>query len=135
MNQQFYSLQGIIFQKGHAFGTAQKPGIGTAVIMQDVMNYSMFHSVVGVDENHPNTFSGGMSDRWGQSAITEFIMNENGISFTKQYSGRPPIRYSFRENKDNIWYGTYLGSDCGSGTTKLIVTPIDESFFTPPDEK
>lgn len=135
MNEQLYSLQGIIFQKGHTFGTAHKPGVGIAVTMQEAVNYSMFHAVVSTDEYEPQTLSGHMSDRWGQSTITEFIMNENGISFKKEYGGRPPIRYSFREKKDDIWYGTYTGPDCGTGTTKLIVTPINELFFTPVDEE
>lgn len=135
MKKQIYSLQGIIFQKSMAVGTAYMPGIGIAATINKVMNYGMFHAVVSTDEVDTRILSGMMSDRWGISVITDFIMNENGLTFQKQYENRPPINYSFRECKENIWYGTYSGPDCGKGAAKLIVTPIEESFFEPVDGK
>ncbi len=135
MKKQFYSLQGIIFQEGNQFETGFKPSIGIAVIIQKVMNYSMLHGIVSTnDDSNLHILSGVMADQWGQSIIHNFIMNENGISFTKVYDQRLPINYWFREKKGDIWYGAYTGTDCGKGTAKLIVTPIDESFFFPSDE-
>jgi len=133
MKKQLYSLHGIIFQAGMVFGTATKPGVGLAVTLEKAMMYSMFHSVVGLEDEHEDEYSGTMTDKWGYSAITHFKMTDSEISFQKQYDRRPPITYSFMKKEGDVWHGTYSGRDCGEGTSKLTVVPIDESFFYPPN--
>ncbi len=128
---EMYSLQGIIFQQGHAFGIGHKPGIGAAVRIEKAFNYGMFHAVVGPSEENSEELCGHMNDRWGQSKITNFQISEEGVSFTKWYTNRPPIDYVLSNKKENIWIGTWEGEDCGTGVCKCIVNEIDESFFNP----
>jgi hypothetical protein len=131
MKKKLYSLQGIIFQKGDFFSLGEKPGIGTAVKIEQAINYGMFHAIVGPSEEDPEILLGHMHDRWGYSVITNFILSDNELSFTKKYSGRPPIYYVFVEKNGNAWHGTYEGVDCGKGTSKCFIIETDESFFDP----
>lgn len=126
-----YSLQGIIFQQGYAFGLGQKPGIGTAVKIQKAFNYGMFQAIIGQSEENENELCGHMSDRWGQSKITNFKLDDKELSFTKWYDRRPPIDYVFTDKKENVWLGNWEGEDCGTGPCKCVVAEIDESFFDP----
>jgi len=124
-----YSIQGIIFQHGHVFGTAQKPGIGTAVTINDAIIFAMFHGIVGRDQIEPDMFCGQMNDKWGASDITEFQLSDTELKFKKCYRSRPEIQYLFTQKEGDVWIGEYSGRDCGRGQTKCIITPITESFF------
>ncbi len=129
--EKLYSLQGIIFQRGYAFGLGQKPGIGTAVKIMQTINHGMFHAIIGPSEENPKELCGQMNDCWGQSKITNFQITDEELSFTKWYERRPPIDYVFTNKKENVWHGMYEGEDCGMGTCKCIVNEIDELFFEP----
>ena len=134
MKKTLYSLQGIIFQSNKALTLGYKPGIGTAVMIQDIINYSMFHSIVSTDDENPSSglLTGAMHDRWGDSIITDFRMTPNHIGFTKTYFGRPAIYFNYPKH-DVHWEGKYHGADCGSGNTKIMVIEIEESFFELPE--
>lgn len=95
----------------------------------------MFHAVIGPNDEDPEIMSGNMSDPWGQSLIHDFTFSENAISFKKQYQRRPLIDYLFKEKKDGVWIGTWSGPDCGIGKAKMIITPLDQTFFDHPDQK
>ncbi len=122
-----YLIQGIIFQTGPLFSTRNKPGIDTAVFVQEAMHHGIFNGAVGGDE-HAESFSGEMTDKWGNSKITDFIINGNKLTFVKKYERRPGINYEFTK-KGDIWYGSYDGPDCGTGKSKCVLTPVDESFW------
>jgi hypothetical protein len=132
--EKLYSLQGIIFQKGLVLGLGEKSGIGIAVKIQQAINYGMFHAIVGPSEEDPKILCGHMSDRWGNSKITDFKISEEELSFTKWYENRPPIDYTFVFKKENVYHGVYEGDDCGTGLCKCIVNEINKSFFDPNEE-
>lgn len=132
MEQNIFSLQGIIFQEGHDFGLANNPGMGISLTINTAMRYAMFHGVVGPNEENPTVLSGNMEDPWGQSLIHEFTISEEMITFKKQYQRRPIIDYLFKQKENGIWIGTYSGPDCGIEKTKMIVTALTESFFDHP---
>jgi len=67
-----YSIQGIIFQEGVAYGTGYKLGVGIAVTIQKAMNFAVCQGIVGPDENKSEVFCGSMNDMWGDSVITDF---------------------------------------------------------------
>ncbi len=125
MKTQLYSIQGIIFQSGHTHGIGYKPGIGEAVTIQDAMIFAMYHGVVSEEE----TLCGHMHDKWGDSQVTNFKVSETELTFSKFYDRRPEIRYRFIKKTDDVWFGSWEGEDCGTGQSKCILTPIDESFF------
>lgn len=123
-----YLIQGIIFQAGPIFLTGNKPGVGTAVFVQEAMHHGIFNGVVGGDK-HTEFFSGEMTDKWGDSKITNFKIDGNRLTFVKTYKNRPGINYEFTQ-KGDIWYGSYSGPDCGTGKSKCILTPVNESFWS-----
>ena len=122
-----YLIQGIIFQARSLLSTRNKPSIGTAVFIQEAMHHGIFSGAVGGGE-HAESLSGEMTDEWGNSKITDFIINGDKLTFIKTYEGRPGINYEFTK-KSNIWYGSYNGPDCGTGKSKCILTPVQESFW------
>jgi len=130
MEKKLFSIQGILFQEGHALGLGDKPGVGLAVKIQKAMVYAIYHGVVGPSEDG-ESFCGQMHDRYGDSEISELLIGDTFLQFTKKYQNRPPILYSFREKNGNVWIGTWMGDDCGVGKSKCIVTQIEESFFDP----
>ncbi len=130
MKKQLYLIQGIIFQNGNILGTAYKPGIGVAVSIQKVMIYAICNGIVGPSAVK-EIYNGHMTDKWGESGITDFKISDTELSFTKNYANRPPIEYYFDKKEGNIWLGSYQGRDCGTGDSKFIVTEINESFFEP----
>lgn len=129
--EKLYALQGIIFQKGFSFAIGEKPGIGTAAKIEQTFNYGMFHAVIGPSSENPEILCGHMSDRWGNSIITDFMISEKELSFAKRYTNRPAIHYIFGNKEDGTWKGIYEGPDCGRGTCKCVVIEINESFFDP----
>lgn len=60
------------------------------------MNYAMFFGVVGPSMDS-ETLSGQMTDRTGDSIITELKIEDDVLSFTKTYHGRPSISYKLRK--------------------------------------
>ena len=133
MKNSHYSLHGIIFQEGYHFGIADKPGIGAAATINKAMNYAMFHGVIHPTELYSDIYEGELSDYWGPSVITDFLIKEDSISFKKQYTGKPVIDYHFRKCEEGVWFGVHSSAYTGKGTAKLIMIPVDESFFSPVD--
>lgn len=129
--KKFYLIQGVIFQEGSFFSLGNKLEIGVAVKIHKAMFYAMFHAVVGSSDDEKEVFCGQMNDKWGDSEITDFKMSKKELSFTKKYENRPPINYFFNIKAGNVWMGRYTGADCGKGTSKCIVTPVNEYFFKP----
>ena len=127
--KKIYSIQGVIFQRGHIYGTAYKPGIGIAATIKNAMIYAMFHGVVGPDETAPETFCGSMTDKFGDSQIAGFQVTNKELRFDKYYKNRPVIHYIFTKKEGDVWLGTYSGEDCGKGETKCTLTCLDETFF------
>lgn len=133
MSKKIYLLQGIIFQEGYVFGLGYKTRIGFAATSNKAMRFSLFQGVVGSSSIDSSNYFGNMVDKWGESDITNFSMNEseNILTFEKHYPNRPLIKYFFDKKEGQTWLGTYKGSDSGSGSAKLIVTESDEGFFIP----
>jgi len=129
--KKIYLIQGIIFQNGHVFGTAYKPGLGIASTIHDALIFSMCQGIVGPNPENEEVLFGTMQDKWGKSEITNFKISEGELTFIKQYKGRPIINYRFKKNGGNVWHGQYEGVDCGKGESKCILTEIDESFLNP----
>jgi hypothetical protein len=126
-----YLVQGIIFQQGHTFGLGNKPGIGTAVTIQNAMHFALCNGIMGSDEETPDLYGGVLNDRWGDSDISEGSLTETELKFTKRYKNRSPIYYVFNKKVENVWYGTYSGKDSGTGSSKIILTEINSSFLEP----
>ena len=124
-----YLLQGIIFQNGSIYGIGNKPGIGSAATIKPAMIFAMFHGIVG--PNVLNELTGEMSDKWGESSITNFELTENTLTYIKHYNCRPPIHYSFTKKEDGSWSGKYSGIDCGEGEANIHVVETFESFLSP----
>ncbi len=104
-------------------------GVGIAATITPVMTHGVFYGVVGIEED--GTYSGEMNDHWGPSVITDLTVLDDYISFRKSYKNRPPILYTFDKKEEGLWIGSYDGRDSGSGIAKLIITPLNESFFQP----
>ena len=132
MKQQIYLIQGIFFQKGHTFGLANKPGIGTAVTISDTLLHSVFSGVIVSEDNDSTQLVGEMMDHYGKSVIMHFMVSVNKVSFIKTYKHRGDIiEYVFTKKRGNIWIGGYNGRSTGEGDAHLILTPVEESFFEP----
>jgi hypothetical protein len=127
--EKVYLLQGVFFQGVWNPQLAYKPDFGLDVIIEKGVDYTMYQAIVGPENNTANTFSGMMSDRYGYSVINDVQMSETELKFTKYYTRRPPIEYSFKEKIGEMWIGTYGGPDCGRGIARCIVTEVDASFL------
>lgn len=127
-------MEGIIFQKGHAFGTALDPEIGIRARIQEFLNYGVFHSIIfSTPDADLSKVCGEMQDKWGSSEITEFQLNENHLQFVKTYKNRPAgIQYHFSKGENDLWIGRYTGIQTGKGTAKLYLREITADFFQPP---
>lgn len=134
MNRLLYAIQGVFFQQTWRLGTAIDPEIGIRATIGAQLEFTMFHALLGKDEGDEH-FSGTMNDRYGTAAITNFVLTDIKMSFSKKYLQRNDvINYEFTEQKDGIWYGTYSGGAVGTGTAKCLVNAVDESFVSPVKE-
>ncbi len=149
MIKQLYSITGVLFQQRRGFDLElDSVSDSSELIMKisSVMNFAMFFGIVGPSPDS-ESLSGHMTDRFGESVITDFAIGAETLTFTKTYGGRPSIFYEFKNeviseevvglpdlnlsNDQEVWFGKYSGPDCGSGKFKCIITPIKESFFIP----
>lgn len=90
----------------------------------------MYYAILGSDEDEPSKISGTMNDCWGESTLTQFLLTETKLSFTKRYNHRPEIFYDFVKSKEEgIWIGEWSGLDCGKGTSKCWLVTLEESIF------
>jgi len=130
MKKQIYLIQGIIFQENPVLKLANKQDVEFALEIAIAMMFTMFHGIVG-PLNEGEGFGGQMHDRWGDSLIVDFKINEDELEFTKKYEKRPPIFYSFKKGKGDVWIGGWHGPDCGNGKCKCVVVSADEAFLVP----
>lgn len=79
----------------------------------------------------PQAHVGRITDNFGKSTLSDIIIEETAISFTKRYNNRPSIRFMFSK-KDSIWVGQFKGEDTGVGTAKCIITEVPDDFFDLP---
>ena len=134
MNRNVYALQGVFFQHNWAMAIGHNVTIGEAVAIVPQMMMTMFHAVVGKTE-FSESIVGMMADQYGESSITDFVMTETKMSYTKKYmQRRDMIYYEFTEKRGDVWYGKWHGSDVGEGTTKCIVNEVAETFLIPESE-
>lgn len=123
-------IQGVFFQATRGFSIGYLPGIGSIATIEKALKQGIYSAIVGPDKiaSPSDTFSGHMHDYVGYSSVTDLVMTESELTFTKNYPGRHPIYYEFKEKKGNVWTGIWKGQDCGRGVTRCIVTEIEDTF-------
>ena len=135
--QEIYLLQGIFFYHGFAgFGIGFDPGIGERVTVETETQYDMFNGIVSFRKDNSYKLGGVMSDRFGDSELTDIAVSKDIFYFTKRYlktiSSPKPIFYEFkRKNEQGIWQGRYKGESTGEGSAQCIINVVDEDFFLP----
>ena len=77
---------------------------------------------------------GLMYDYYGASVLTDIVMREDYLSFTKTYR-QPPlasVTYIFKREGD-AWTGQYVVTNTGHiGPAKCLVTKVPFQLFIPP---
>lgn len=107
-------IHGLFFQKGPR----------KCVGVEDREMYS------GIIRRHKTTgdLSGGLTDRWGRSKLSNIQLSEDRLSFTKRYDFRPALEYAFVLH-EGIWLGSYTGLDAGRGESWCILHEVKDEMF------
>lgn len=125
-----YLIQGFFFQRRGLVGIRHTIEGAIAVIQQGLVR-DQFAGVLFPSDQDPEEYNGLMSDRIGESELSDVVITEDEFSFTKKYTFRDdPIRYTFH-NEGDIWVGTYTGPAVGSGTANCILTKVSKDLFDP----
>lgn len=133
MKDEIYLLQGVFFFEDSSLGIGYDLLIGERATIQTFQAYATFQAVISPYVDGCEGFGGGMSDRFGESLLSDVKISEKKISFAKQYKNRPPIYYQFENKggKGTWWEGTYKGKDTGEGLAHCLVQIVNNSFFMP----
>lgn len=127
--KKLYFLQGIIFANGLIAGSSGEQSIGIAPKIKRAVRTGVFQAITGLEED-PENLSGYMNDYWGNSKVTNFKISDEELSFTKNYEDNSTVmNYLYNKKDGEVWLGEYTSTDCGNGTSKCIVVPIDENFL------
>lgn len=126
-----FLIQGVFFQEQEFFQPMMVSGDGMVAGIRSHLIYDMFGGVIFRD---PKTqeLSGGMTDHYGESVLSNISMTETRFSFVKQYNGRGDnIAYLFEKGSGNLWIGGYQGVATGAGNSHCILTEVPDDFFVP----
>lgn len=123
-----YLIQGVFFQGARHIHHGRDGGIAFPIANSGI---AAFH-FAGIIRSDPDSvhsrLTGSMHDVFGQSTLSEIIMEETGIRFTKNYPGRDPVFYGLRKQPDGTFLGKYEGK-MGSFTARCIIAQVPEDFF------
>ena len=130
-----YLVQGVFFQVRDLLEVAEKPGIGTAVVICGGLCRFLFSGVIERDPEHlRGGYRGHLNDWFGGSELTGILLTETELCFTKKYMKRKDtIQYVFTKQDDGIWIGKYNGAVTGGGFSRCLLTPVTSEFFAPPN--
>lgn len=125
-------LQGFFFQLQYPIGLElDLEGNPIGVVLQDMIGQFMFAGSIWEDAMIPGEMLGAMQDKIGDSRLSEIEFTEDHLKFVKQYDHRlDPITYEFHRS-GSIWVGKYDGPATGTGGARVVLTPVDATFFTP----
>jgi hypothetical protein len=131
--KKLFLINGLFFQEQQRFGIGYKEGVGEAVFIKPQMIQCFFSGFIGpkpdTEDEYPG-MNGMLQDHYGEAQISDALVTEESISFTKTYVRRgDPIFYEFTKKEGNDWLGTYKWPAVGSGLAKCQITEIEESFF------
>ena len=132
--KQFFFINGLFWQERAIFLVKHKEDIGEAVAVSEAMIHSFFAGIVVPHEDDKEKLIGIIQDHYGEAKLTDFLLTENSLSFTKEYLRRPyPIFYEYKKDENGIWRGTWDGPEVGCGWTRCVLLPVEESFYSPND--
>jgi hypothetical protein len=118
--EKIYLINGLIFQHGHVFYSIDEmSGIGDAVKMQTALMYASFIGVISNKVSDPTQLVGVANDRWGEAIITDFVITDKKITFTKKY----------RDRKDLIYMSLLIKKKI-SGSGPIQVMPLGKAEVT-----
>ncbi|MEK7135989.1 MAG: hypothetical protein AAB821_00135 [Patescibacteria group bacterium] len=125
-------IQGLFFQNYLGLGLGVSPEGPIAVIRSGLGRF-MYSGVIWQDPEYPHDgFVGQMWDNYGASELSDVLVYEDEVGFTKKYERRADlIRYTFRVRESQTWFGEYEGKACGKGTSSCILTDVPDGFFQP----
>lgn len=106
-----------------------------------------FHGFIGKEKMEPvndEGIDGYITDMFGQSSVTDFVLDATTLTFTKKYTreGSAPVLYNLiRGVSNDIGNQFFVGAwgigiadhIIASGKARCVLTPIPEHFFTKPE--
>lgn len=130
----FYLIQGVFFQRTDGLRLSCEPVVGMTLWHQRYMGNFFFSGLIQRDPHHVlGGYKGHLSDRYGESTLTDIDLAYDMLRFNKTYTGRNyAIEYQFTLQKDGTWLGMYISKETGAGCSRCVLAPITEEFFTVP---
>ena len=125
-----FAIAGTFFQTSERLSIrhhSETEGGTAAVLTQESMSYAFS----GHFSAHPRgNCYGQMLDAYGPSTL-EGALTEDRFSFVKTYlrTGNN-VWYNYQKSRRGIWVGTYDGDHVSPGTTRCILTELEESLFS-----
>jgi hypothetical protein len=117
-NQSLFLVQGVFF-----FAYFGEP-----------LCYYHFSGMIHPSESKDSVLAGQLTDRFGDSILSNVRIDEKIVSFTKIYKHRAdPIFLVLRKSSKmhNLWVGTYAGEKTGAGKVNCFITEVPLEFLTP----
>lgn len=126
-----YLIHGVFFQNQEWLSTTHRSPNDQGPLIESGITYEQYAGAIYRPAD-PNQLVGVMTDRWGASEITNFVMTESVLCFTKKYVNRSDlIAYAFKLRDEMTWVGEYDGPEVGSGISQCVVTKVADDFFSP----
>lgn len=128
-----YLVQGLFWQDKLTYGIGQKPSLGQAEYATRGLHHSLFSGVIAPPPTNPEApLEGALQDNYGESTLSDVILTEEKLEFTKKYDHRSnEVRYTFNKKVAGFWIGAWEGSDVGTGFAKCVIMPVGPDYFDP----
>ena len=118
MNQRLFMIQGVFF-----FAYPNRP-----------LSYYHFAGMIHPSESEPNALAGALTDKFGDSVLSDVNIGDYEVTFAKMYMSRIDIiRCSLSKvlHLPNVWRGTYEGLATGKGQINCLITEVPVEFLSP----
>jgi hypothetical protein len=127
-----FLIQGVFFQNVLGLGITMDPAEGVRSIIRDVPTRFMYAGAIWEHESS-GLLVGRMQDSFGLADLSDILISDTEIRFTKQYEHqRDVVEYTFRKKENGTWEGEYKfnGGAIGSGPSRCIITQVPDGFLT-----
>ncbi len=98
---------------------------------------TLYYHFAGMIHPEEDGRRGMLNDKFGDSFLTDVVVTETEVRFTKTYEGRTdPIHYTLKKKSDSIfWTGHYDGEKTGSDQVNCLITEVPIVAFLSPAER
>ncbi|MES3005586.1 MAG: hypothetical protein V4664_01415 [Patescibacteria group bacterium] len=109
-------------------------GVFFFAYFEEPLLYYHFAGMIHPSEDEASILVGQLTDKFGDSTLSDVCIGDEEITFTKQYARRRDIiHYCLRKASTplNLWVGTYKGTGTGTGRVNCLITEVPMGFLSP----